>query len=679
MSDTNVLDGFVLNGLTLNGSFGPVVGSGLIISIEQSVKILGSGLIISVEQNTELLETGSGLIISAEQIVKTSYSGLFISVEQRVRTLAANTFLSRNGYDVDVYIGGYAVPKAKLTGMLSIQRAEGRSASAQFTMLPGAGVQSPETFQGKAIYINLTDSTGTHRAFTGFIDTPSLDLIEKKITFECSDRRTSQLLAQPQSVVNAIGYFSNEVFGVPKDQADELEKRITTIPSSMDFDNFGNLVVTPWSPKVLPDYTIAGNALYYENPNVTYTSRTKTLNTVNLVINYHFQRLHQQIATISWSGYADFLSTWFNVGTPSFPRRDTIESAADSSNWKPVTGVSFTSLWPAGGFGNVQWQPNQVTYEYAARVFPTYEGVTPSVDNPTGLVEVDTFVLDIYGKKIYDVVGVTTVDTSSMLCRGASWTAGLKFSQNVVYNYNITLVSPQAVTRFGEISDTVTIDYTDPYETALWERDAKLYSSTTNFFMDIKPNFSRFLTAMDVALRKGNTMIAAAHRDVTVNFRHQVWASIDLKHTVETTATQVSAIGKVSSINHKIDIGTGEGYTDITLLLSRSFGGDVAENFTVPAPADSASYIGSPPTIFLGTHNGINPDPTVTPGANKWNGYIGNKTITSTVHANTRTAYTESFIVDYPPIPDSIRGDRKVTSTSSFNIVIENDDLEVVF
>jgi hypothetical protein len=673
-----MLNSSAINDHTLNGGFA-AAGSGLIISAEQSVKIMGSGLIISIEQNTELLQTGSGLIISIEQNTKTTFSGLFISIEQRVRTLSAASFLGRNGYDCDIYIGGYAVPKSMLTGSISINKLENRSSSLKFTMLPAAGIQSPETYQGKAVYANLTDSSGTHRAFSGFIDTPIIDLVEKKITFECSDRRTSQLLSQSQATVNSIGYFSNDVFGVPKDQSDELEKRITTIPSSMDFDNFGNLVVTPWRPKSVPDYTLSGGGMYYDKPNVTYTNRTNTLNTVTMTLNYSFQRLHQQIATISWAGYNNFLTNWFNVGTPSFPRREMIANAANASDWKPVGNISYTSLWPAGGFGTVQWQPNQVTYEYGARISKVFIGITPSAENPTGLVEADYFVLDALGKKIYDVISVTTIDTSSMLCRGASWSAGLKFSQNVTYSYEITLQSPQAVSRFGVINDVMKVSATDPYETALWERDTKLYTSSTNFFMDKKPNFKTFLTTMDVAIRKAQNSIVAAHRDVAVNFRHRVWAGIDLKHTVQTTATQVSCIGKVSSISHMIDISTGEGYTDITLLLSRSFGGDTLEDFNVPSPTDSAAYIGAPTTITLGTHNGINPDPSVTTGAEIWNGYIGNKTMTNTLTANVRTDFAESFIVDYPAVPETIRGDRTVTSTSSFTVVIENNDLEVIF
>ncbi len=670
-----------VNSYPINGFYSSASGS--MFEIEESVLIIGSGSLFSIEQSVELLVVGSGLIFSIEQTVQTAASGAMITIEQNVTT--ANTFLLRNGYDFDIFIGGYQVLRSQLCGTVSIQKSAGKSGSCTFTMLPTLGIQNPESFQGKPVYVNIKDSTGTFRAFTGFIDTPTLDLIEKKIIFSCTDRRDSRILDMNPYVLNYIGKYSVDVFGVPRDQADEVDKRLSTVPISLDFDNYGNVQFTNWQPKTAADFVLSGNQIYYDKPIVSYTSRTKTLNTVNINMNYHFQRLHQQSVTFSWPGYDEFLADWFNQGTPSFPLKSTISNAAHAGDWKPLSPVEVVDLWPAGGYGSVQWQPNQVINDYKARTLITYLPYNPSPGVftstwPNGQkYPVESFILDANNKKIYDVVGTTIIDTSSNLCRGALWTAGLKFAQNVKQNYQLTIKSPQAITRFGPIKDSVKVDVTDAYDTSLWERDAKNYYGTQNFFVDKKNNFAALQLAIDVSLRRAKTALLAAHRDVTVNFRRSLWAQVDLIHTVQTTATQVSCKGKVESITHSIDIETREAFTDVSLLLSRSFAGDSEDVWSIPDPTDNPSYIGTPYAIELGTHVGLDPDPTVTPGAEKWNGYIGNKRTNSNAQTAVRTQFAESFIVDYPSIPDSIRGDRTVTSTADFDVVIPNDDLTVIF
>lgn len=676
---------FTLNGAVLNGSaIAVITGSGVILSIEESVVVQGSGLIISVEQAVNFRAAGAGTIIIVEQNVETTASGLIISVEQNV--IGANPFLARNGYDCTIFIGGYEVPKSQITDNIYIKKDEGKSSSLQFTILPPPGLQDPESFQGQPVVANLTDSTGTYRAFTGFIDTPTIDLINQRIMFDCTDRRDTRILELNPGLIDYIGVYSIDVFGQPKDQADELDKRLSTVPVSFDFDNYGNPQITEWQPKSVPDFTLSGDDIYYDKPTVAYVNRTKTLNTVYLTVNYHFQRLHQQLLGVTWSGYDNFLNDWFNQGTPSFPRKDMIQSAAFSGQWKPLQQITFVDLWPAGGFGGVQWQPNQVTNEYKERTNTVFLPYNPSpgvysATWPDGRqYPLDSPVLDSSGKKVYDVISTTITDTSSMLCRGATWAAGLKFAQNVIYTFQITIESPQAVDRFGVIQDVSTVDVTDAYDTSLWEQDTKSYYADSNFFLDKQDNYLNLQIALDAAFRKARTSILSSHRQTAVTFRRRVWAAVDLTHTVETTATQIACKGKVASIAHTIDCTTGQGFTDVSLLLSRSFGGDTDSEFVIPSPIDDPSYIGLEPMgVELGTHLGQDPNPVVTPGADKWNGFIGNKSLSNTSMTPVRTQFSESFIVDYPAVSEALRGDRNLVSTTDLVISIPNDELEVEF
>lgn len=746
---------------------------GKLISIDQVVQNVLIGTLISISQNVKSFTVASAnTIFSIEQSVYGYEVNTVISIAQNVQVAGSNTFFNRNGYDVDIFIGGYQVPKSQITDKITIKKKEDTSSELKFTIIPALGAQSPENFQGQPVYVNLTNSSGVVcRNFTGYIDTPSMDLIEKKIEFTCTDRRDTRILGLPYTYIKAIGSYSKDIFGDPKDQGDELSKRLSTTPQSFDFDNYGNPQLTPWLPKVSADIVLSGSKIFYDKPEVTYTNRTKTINTINIDISYKHQRLHEQLANVSWPGYDNFLTDWFNVGSPSFPQRSTILSAAQSQSWAPVTPVVFTPLWPAGGFGNVNWNPNKVVNTYVP--VQTYSFL-PYVDPVTGIINsvwpdgkmhaamVD--VLDASGKVVFTVATTTVTDTSTPLCRGAQWTAGKKFAQNVTELYSLKFTSPQAISRFGTIDAHETYHINDPYDTSVWTNDKQLYaatntpstatgawtngiaylkgattlvlaavgsgslttnsvitllgdpsnsyytivngttnvgaggtitikapglaanlfaqgyqvipapaslSATNNFFIDQKPLYSTLQLALDVACNKAQTTILKAHRDVFVKFRRLIWPEADLTHTIQTTATQVATIGKLSSLVHTIDVQTGEAYSDCELQLSRSFGGDSQSvyNITVP-PVEDTTYIGNPMQVTLQTHYGINPSVAVTPLAITWNGYIGNTTISGTVNTgggttnwtSSRTDYPESFTVDYPAILPVITQDRTITT-----------------
>ncbi len=687
-----MFDGATLNGTTLNDFVG-LTGAGQDVAIEQNVAILGSGLMISITQRVEYLETGSGLIISIEQNIAPTASGLIISIEQRVRTQAVNTFYSRNGYDVDIFIGGYQIPKARISGNLTIHKAEGQAANASFTIIPTPGVQSPETYQGKPVYINATTSSGVSRLFTGFCDTPHIDLVENRISFDCTDRRTSQLNNTSPAIVDSIGLYSESVFGLAKDQADELDKRLSTIPYSYDYNNYGIGVLTAWAPKTTADFVLDDADIYYDAPMVNYTNRTQTLNTINITVNYTFQRLHQQLVNISWPGYNSFCLDYYNVGRASFPTRDMVEGSANGSGWKTLGSITYTDLWAAAGFScagitgenvgrsntPIAWNPDQVTYEYAQKM-GTELLVSPSTGaaisaNGISPTTVDRPVLDSNGNPTYEISRITVTNTSSGLCRGCHWTAARKFAQNVKQTYTMTLRSPQAITRFGVISTDLRTDIIDSYDATRWEQEPTVYNSATNFFVDQKTNGADLQAALVVSFYKARTDILKAHRDVSVNFRRGLWPQIGLEHTVQTTADKVACKGKVGSYTHTIDCASGEAQTEVSLLLSRSFGGDTETAYGIAAPTDDTSYIGSPPTVNLGTHLGM--DLNTASGAAAWNGYVGNKTLYDRRTGYSRTTYTEAFIVDYPAILPAIRNDRVVSASGTYTIAIPNDSLVI--
>ncbi len=618
-------------------------------------------------------------------------------------------FYEKNGYDVEITVGSYYITTSLgqgengLCDQLVIGASESNSRTAVFSFIPPETTVSLEQFQGALVNILIRKNvggTGWIQAFKGWVDTPKLDFLARKITLECSDQRSNKVIQLPLGVVNGIGTYSSHVFGTSKDRSEELEKRLQTVAGSFDFDAYGNYQLTPWLPAVTPHFTMSSQYIYYgENPTVEYTNRVKTINTINIQVNYTYQRLHQQAATFAFAGLSDFVQDWFSAGKPSFPGKDTIKSAVYAGDWKVVTnGINFVDLWPASvypapGGGVITWQPNQVTEETRGRtVFSgylrtfdsgsgTYQNVVAG--NPPKLVPQYEPVLDSNGNQIMDVIKRTITDTSSHLCRGASWTSAIRFTQTVTEKYNITMIASKSVQKYGVIDSYENISVDDPYDVSVWEDTDAISFSTSNFYINQANNRLQLMQALQVSLNKARHDILNVHRDVMVSWRTVVpWPEIDLKHTVAIdcnqsaigSTAQIQAKGKISTLQHVIDFETLEAFSRFTIRLSRSNGTISNSTWAVPVPLEDPSYIGPTRHINLAFRAGQDPEGF---GADKWTGWIGNKEVINGLP--TRTTYAERFIVDFPAIPAIVRDDIVYNSDATFLLNIPIDDLFTSF
>lgn len=339
---------------------------------------------------------------------------------------------NRVGYDVELYIGNQLIPQTQLTGTLSFNKTSGQATTLEFTILNIKGEQKPEEYIGKKLVGYIHTSQGRFKFFTGWVNTPSIDLIEERTTLSCSDRRSFRIknLTQTSSTfkgVSSVGQYSTSVFGIPKDKSDELDRRLQTIPYDFDFDNNGNPQLTPWLPKTVPDFTLTDspgpyydNKIYYDKPEVTFADPSSRVNTVKISFDHNYQRLIQVGCTVNWHGYNDIRRWYFgnngsanfpDKGRGSFPAKTTVESAAGSGSWVVDGKINYTELWPAQGIANgnggvIIWQPNQIT-----------QNITNKKDANGNVVK------DSNGNAQTVVSSSTITDTSTYLCRGANWLA----------------------------------------------------------------------------------------------------------------------------------------------------------------------------------------------------------------------------------------------------------------
>lgn len=609
-------------------------------------------------------------------------------------------YFDENGYDVKIAIGGMLLTTdlhAKeygLTGSLNISSVVGQASEATFTFIPPEETVILELLQGQEVSILIRQGQQWEQVFFGYVDSPKMDFIGRKITLLCTDNRKNRVIKLPKSVIQTVGSYSEAVFGAAKDQSEELEKRLETVAGDFDFDRYGNYYLTPWQPKEVADFSFpATDISYNENPDLQYTNRDKTINTRNIKITYTYQRLHQQTKNFVWAGFGEFLS-WYNGGRPTFPTKDSVKSAAMGSDWRlsdANTPVNFANLWPAGGYSGVVWQPNDVTEEKKGRTrlngyLKDSTGNFVTVGVPARLVPDYKPVLDNDGNQIMDVIKTTIRDTSSHLCRAANFRAALRFSQTVTEEWNVQLRAPQAIAQNRVIDSFESYSLSDPYNTGNWEKADVITQVAFNFYYDQVTKRSEQSLALQVALNKARHDILDLHRDVTLGWRFKtLQPRLDLRNTIEVdinqfalgSTAQIVAKGRVYSINHFIDFKTTEAYTNCTLKLSRANGTANDDTWRVPTVIQDPGYIGEPTTITLGTWAGL--DPETTADSDKWTGWICNKYVDRPGLTPARTEYPEKFVIDFPAIPDSLRDELTIYGDSLYNMFIPNDLLETSF
>lgn len=687
MLGASVLNGFELNGFTtpiLLGS-GTIISirqqvvepnAGTLISIEQSIGQSGGGTLISIEQLVIFEVIGVGTLISIEQEVATMQSGTLISIEQRIKNSAIATpdRIARTGWDVVLIVGGASLPCQ--TGMIVIQRNEGGASLMEITFLPEPGVQDVEGFAGKAVTLDIETNAGVFRAFTGIVDIGEVDLIGKSIKLNCTDRRTELINAQLGGIVNSIGYSSPIIFQTPKDVFENLSNRLTTVPFTVDFDAYGNFNLVNINPKAVADFTLTGNSpdgVFYRDPKVEYTSRARITNQVTISFQYRHPRLWQMERSWSWHTTASICDQLIRSYT--FANRDLITKSVMGTSWPIHGNIAFVPVTPTGVYcGGVIWS--------TVHLNATTTNVLDSSNN-----QVFDTVTDTAGntkqipRTVTNITGGT--DVGSLLADGASWRAAKRWVQTINENYTLIVRAPQSITQYGIIDTAAQYSGEDPVDTANWE-DFEVFDNpfnkadnleAQNYFVDSASNRGAINSGIVTALAIAKTTIQKSHRDTRVSVIRSLWPEIDLKHTVAVNATitnggALSAKGKVYTIEHSLNIGTGEAFTRLVLALSRSTGTSTDTSLAVPAiPVDTSMPNHDP--IVLGSHFGEDPN---TEAARTWTGYVGNKIV-----GFFRSTYPIQFIVDTPAIPDAFRNERNMFAGAFYNVVIPNDTLTVTF
>lgn len=170
-------------------------------------------------------------------------------------------------FDIAVYIGGAAVPMCQFAQSMTISHGENESYLCSFVIRPKRERKIPRELDvyrwyAQPIVVQAVSASETVQLYQGIVDSVDYDM-QGALTIQCSDRREQQINALPHSTIAAIGYTSKAAHGDKFDtQKDELDKRLSTIPASFEFDAYGTPYLTPWQPKAVADVVLSPCVIY---------------------------------------------------------------------------------------------------------------------------------------------------------------------------------------------------------------------------------------------------------------------------------------------------------------------------------------------------------------------------------------------------------------------------------
>lgn len=677
--NSNPINAFTINGEPISSDI-IASGSGTLISFEQTVLIQASGTLIFFDQSVELLTTAGGVFISFDQSVITQGQGTLISFYQSVASAASASFLQRNGWYPIIIIDDNRVPDNMIRNF-TIDKSEGDAANLQLEMLMPTGNIDINSYIAKRITVDIVMANGSgYRAFTGFINIPTIDLINRYLTLSCLDLRREIINSQLANSIQNIGYYSKELFGDGTgDIADQLDQRLTTVPLAVDITNYGALSIYSLIPKTTPDFTLNNSDVYRgdgRDPTYTKAIRSKLTNKVNLTFTYQYQRAYQRVRNFSWSAQygstCNFLLEGFDVA-----KREMIEAAIKAAGWPVVNRVNYTPVLANGFY----------------KCFGANIGFTTIQTTGTNSPLKDTLgnnITDSAGQQIYQYVATKQVDMRNQLCFGASWNAATRFTQNLSETYTMSVSAPQSINQYGVIETSESGSVTSEFDSTAWENfttytgypsiGPRVPNNSVNFYVNLDTNIGGYYNAMYTMLNRARTTILKAHREDKVDFIRNIWPQVDIYHTVALNTSTIQCRGKVYTITHTCDVTTGEATTKVQLAMSTATGSASDSPLSIPARP-----VYNPPQedvlgVRLQSHYGLPPQ-------DNWNGFIGNKFVTETVvrqgpngfYYNAtnrfRTSYDVSFTVDTPPIEDAVRANVNIGSTASYSVAIPADPL----
>jgi hypothetical protein len=491
-------------------------------------------------------------------------------------------------------IDSVATPASEICEYIRIDRRENEAATMEVTLLPGTGSQDITDWAGKSISLVVDTVT----AYTGVIDYPQVNVIGKRIILICTDKRREIINNQ---TISSVGYYSSHIFQDVDEVADELAQRLQTIPSAADIKPDGTYAVTSMLPKATADFTLTDSDVYRRNPTVSPTSRARLINQVNLSFKYRYTRLRHRERS-------------FQIGDNTFCE---YSLAGD--------GVFTYKKQFMDYIAGMTWQlkPDSVVFE---ELPPSSISYSQCAGDPF-----------IWNKP------------NDLYALWVEFDAAYRFAQTITEDYTLTVKAPQSITQYGTIEQDLSHGCETVYDAAEFEKN-DAYKTPTGFTTsaddsyDDQDDSTEFNNAVETAINIAATTILKSHRDTQVTFETDLRLDFDLTKTIYLNSTPLQAKGKVTALNHSLDITNKFTTTTTEISLSTAQGTQTADTLTAPTR----------PTVSLDAD-----------------------TYTSTILIELTTAGVGD--ITSPAIDATSRDEQTETASQTYNLEIQNDTFGITF
>lgn len=500
---------------------------------------------------------------------------------------------------------------AQLTGELSVRIDEGAARLARFTLDPMPGAIDPYLWIGKPVVINFIDGS-TDLLFTGLVHTVDYDIDAGTTEFVCTDalQEVFETVTRPAAdKLITAGLWSDKIFRSTKDNWDYAQQKMSTTPASLDKSPAGALRITPWAAKSTPDLTYTAATIDSGTLKIDQLAERRSIvNSVKIKYSSVFQALRQREQAISWTAEYPSPGNWFQYLEHTFdlPERQAIEAALRDWTLKTIEYVDL---------------PDSGIYSY--------------------LGEDHVWILSDYSRN---------------QCQGFNAVVAIRWRQDIAIEYSITVANAASVAQHGllEVEQSYNISHkTKGRDDDFLKFDA--YKAPEGAHVVDLVGSDEWLSSTQgddslpqlVALSIAKTRILASHRQNRISFECALNADIDVDLTVAIDHSKLTAKGKVTAVEHRIDVLEGFAITKCTIAVTlpqvSGQTDDTISRALTPYITSAPSLVPpeSPPSwptllTHIGNDDGVDPDdPT-------WNGWISNYDFWS-------------GLGDPPPVYDPIR------------------------
>lgn len=617
---------------------------------------LAAGLRVSVGDPTAQISAPLRIIVGETQPI---IGGLTVAV------LPANAYAAGGRWRPVLTLAGMD-ESVRVTGIIEVLAEEGQARVAEFVLQPGAGPVNPAIWVGRAVTLDYAvradDGSALYpqRLFTGVIDQPEYDPVQRLIRIRATDDLQGICAALPRTWLDSLigGYWSGAIFDAAADNWQYAQDRASTQPAAIDCTPWRSLRKTSWEAAASPYVTYDASMIVDGSLSVQLAQRSDIRNRIDVRFSYRVPILKKRVFSAGYN-YPFHLSQ-IMINGYTIPTRQMIGDAIRSAGWELAGKINYVPV-PAG----------------------------PLTVNLGGSFGVWT----------------TTADVAQELCFGFSARLKKRYTQRRDEVYELLVRNDASIAAVGEMAGSRSASLASEFDTGEWERyrepgavEGSMYETQgTHEPSPILPDIAAgevaieypgvagqddraaAQAAMETLVAQAQAEIWASHRGNRVMFATPLDGRIDLDSTLRIDVPSVSAKGKVRRVRHLMDCDAGRAVSEIELAICAAVGvGIIHPHSTPDAPAAAIPSVAGAqePTHVVGAHVGqawysgpLDPSTMF--------GYFTNVSRLSPDYSATAPTYPVQFSMRVPEIEAASRDNLTVTERAEYQARIVEDEFAV--